>query len=319
MNLLLLLAVGCSPSAPIDSGAPADDVVDMRLTADDAPIQGDDQVLWWGPDVVIEPGEDKMFCIFGTYTGEDAGIHALETFQGEYGHHLLLMGTTASALDFPDGAVADCSAEGDLSMADLEPLVLPTATFVAGEEQDLGIDLGEGMAVKIDEGQRWVLQAHYINSTTEPFRVQDPARVTFLAEDEVETWAAPFVLNADDFTLPPGEETSITFDCPVEDEWQLLYVTGHMHEWGTAFRTEHVVDGQASTLYDIPAWDPAWRDAPPVERFGAEGHPLRTGESLRTTCTWFNDEDTELAFPHEMCATVMVVYPQTTAVICDGD
>jgi hypothetical protein len=313
--MILLFALACVAPAPSDEPS-VDDTVDLRLSDADVPLEaGATQELWWGPEAVIQPGEDKMFCIFGTYTGDDAGVHALDTFQNGYGHHLLLMGTTASALDFPDGTVADCSAEGDLSMADLEPLVLPTGGSVGGEWAEIGVALADGMAVKLDAGQRWVLQGHTINTTGEPLRVRDVARLTLLEEDAVETWAAPFVLNADDFTIPPGEAHTLTFDCPVETDLTALYLTGHLHEWGTSFRAEHVGVG---TLYDIPEWDPSWRDAPPVERFDGAGYPLAAGDTLRTTCSWFNDTDEPLAFPTEMCASVMVVYPQLTAIICDG-
>mgnify|MGYP003408685625 CR=1 FL=1 len=73
-----------------------------------------------------------MYCLFGTYTGDDVGIHAFDTYQGETGHHIVLMGTTSSELDYPDGAVIDCTATDSLPMADLEPLILPTGGNAGG-------------------------------------------------------------------------------------------------------------------------------------------------------------------------------------------
>lgn len=313
--MILLLSLACAPEGA-DTAPVADDVVDLRLTEADLPAYDPaTEQIWWGPDEVVQPGEDKMFCIFGTYTGADVGVHALATHQNEFGHHLLLMGTSASALDYPDGTVVDCSSDGQLGMAELEPLVLPTDVVIGGEDRDLGIALLDGMAVKLDEGQRWVLQAHYLNTGTAPVRVQDPALLTLLPEDEVETWAAPFVLNGDGFTLAPQETTTLSFDCPVEQDFNLLYVTGHMHEWGRSFRTEHLERG---TLYEQTEWDPSWRDAPPVVAFTPGAYSLTAGDTLRTTCEWFNDTDEAITFPEEMCDTVTVVYPQMTAIICDG-
>jgi len=314
--ILSLALAACTPDTPDTAEAVAYDVVDLRLTEADLPALGEGDAVWWGPDEVVEPGEDKMFCIFGTYTGEDAGIHALSTYQNTLGHHLLLMGTTASELDFPDGSVADCSAEGDLSMADLEPLVLPTSVQIGGVDRDLGIDLLDGMAVKIDQGQRWVLQAHYLNTGVDPIRVHDPAVLNLMPEAEVETWAAPFVLNSSDFRIPAQESATHSFDCEVPQDLNVLYVTGHMHEWGTAFRTEQIGLG---TVYEQTEWDPEWRDSPPVQAYAPGSYLIPAGSTLRTTCNWFNDTDEDLTFPSEMCDTVTVVYPQLTALICDGE
>ncbi len=311
--ILLHTLLACTPD---EVGAPTpDDVVDVRLTEADLPALTPNDALWWGPDEVVAPGEDKMYCIFGTYTGDDAGIHALSTYQNAMGHHLLLMGTTASELDYPDGTVVDCSSDGELGMAELEPLVLPTDVKIGDDDRDLGIELLEGMAVKIDQGQRWVLQAHYLNTGVDPIRVHDPAVVTLLAEDEVETWAAPLILNAGAFTIPPQEAATYAFDCTIEQDFNVLYVTGHMHEWGTSFRTEQLGRG---TVYEQTDWDPEWRDSPPVQPYAPGDYLLEQGSTLRTTCSWFNDTDEPLAFPEEMCDTVTVVYPQLTAVICDG-
>lgn len=316
---LLLLAIACAPPDEGDDTATADDVLDLRLEAGtDYPEPGDEGTVLLGPDAVVQPGEEPMICIFGTWNGDDVGVHALATWQNRYGHHLLLMGTTASELDYPDGAIADCSSEGGVSMADLEPLVLATDATVGGEDRDLGIELAEGMAVKLDAGQRWVLQAHYVNTGLEPIRVQDAAVLELLPEDEVETWAAPLVLNADDFSIPPGD-AEITFDCGIEADLNILYWTGHMHEWGTRFRLDQQAgDGPATTVYEVPEWDVEYRDAPPVTGYPVGTYLAPAGTTFTTTCAWHNDGTEALGFPEEMCAAVAVAYPQTTAIICDG-
>jgi hypothetical protein len=271
--------------------------------------------VWWGPDEVIQPGEDKMYCLFGTYTGDDVGLHTMESYQNQYGHHLQLMGTTASPLDYPDGAVADCSMSGGLGMTDLEPLMVVTGTYVGGVERDLALTLQDGMAVKMAAGQRWVLQAHYINTGSDPVRAQDAMVIGTVPEADVTTWAAPFIMNSSTFSLPPSEATSFSFDCPVQANLNVLYVTGHMHQWGTSFKTE--LDG--TVIYDQPDWNPQWRDAPPVQPFDPGEMTFAMGSTIRTTCTWFNDTDAPLQFPTEMCDTVTVVYPQLTSIICDPE
>jgi hypothetical protein len=137
-----------------------------------------------------------------------------------------------------------------------------------------------------------------------------------MPEAEVETWAAPFVLNSSDFRIPAQESATHSFDCEVPQDLNELYVTGHMHEWGTAFRTEQIGLG---TVYEQTEWDPEWRDSPPVQAYAPGSYLIPAGSTLRTTCNWFNDTDEDLTFPSEMCDTVTVVYPQLTALICDGE
>lgn len=309
MTLLALLACAGTDVPAESTPAP----LDLRLVDGDYPETGDDAFEWWGPEVTVQPGEDVMWCLFGTYTGPDVGIHTFDIYQNAFGHHLQLMGTTASDLDYPDGTVMDCTATGSLPMADLEPLALPTG----GNIGEIELALPEGMAVKLDEGQRWVIQAHYLNTSTDAFLAEDVAIVGTLAEDAVTTWAAPLVMNRQAFEVPPAEEASVTFDCAFEQDYTVLYMLGHMHEWGTAYKVEQLDDqGAASTVYEVPEWSAEYRDSPPVSSYADGEWVLPAGTPLRTTCSWFNDTDETLVFPHEMCATVGVVYPALTPDIC---
>jgi len=314
MSLLLLLACG----TPDDdtSGTTATGATDVRLDAQDLGDVPEGAELWYGPEVVIEPGQDAMWCLVGTYTGEDRGIREYVVYQNEFGHHLQLMGTTLSELDYPDGSTFDCTKSEDLPMAEMEPLILQTGS----NNSDIAFTLPEGMAVKLDEGQRWVMQAHYINYGTEPILARDIAYLETVPLEAVETWAAPMVENHQQFTLPPHEASSSSHDCvvdtPDDQPVYLLYLLGHMHEWGTSFKTEFIRDGSVELAYEVPVWDAAYRDTPPTNAYAEGEVMLSEGDVIRTSCSWYNDTDTELGFPNEMCASVSVAYPSLTPIIC---
>jgi hypothetical protein len=174
------------------------------------------------------------------------------------------------------------------------------------------------MAVRLESGQRYVLQSHYVNVGTEPIRVQDRAVLTTIAEGDVENWAAPVVFNLSDFRIPAGESLTRSFSCTTDADYNMLYVDGHMHEWGTSFNVD-IVDGATRTpFYTVPDWDPVYRDAPIVIDAVDDPVEIPAGTTFETTCEWFNDTDADLTFPQEMCDTVLIVYPLTTTVICDG-
>lgn len=316
---LVLAAAACTEdpvSLPGDSEAP--DAVDLRITDADLGALGADQVVWTGAEQVVEPGADVMFCLFGTYTGPDVGLADVHTFQGRHGHHFQLMGTTTPAIDAPDGTVVDCtSGASGFDMASLEPIGIPNGGTVDGEPLGLQMPLPDGMAVELESGQRYVLQSHYLNTTADPIRVQDKVVLTTLPTDDVETWAAPLVFNRDDFEIPPQGELSTAFTCTASADWSVLYQIGHMHEWGTSFSVRSVDDD--ALVYDIPVWDPVYRDAPVVSDHTGDPMQMPAGSRWETTCAWRNETDQPIGFPHEMCVTVSFVYPQKTTVICDGN
>ncbi len=315
--IFLLSAIACAPQ-DADSVPPGFEGRDLRLREGDYPDPGDANAVWWGPEVELQPGEDVMHCVFGTYHGPDQGVHGLITYQNAFGHHLVPMGTTASELDYPDGTVVDCTQTGSISMTDLEPIVVPNGTQVGDEYVDLGMEIPDGMAVKLDEGQRFVMQGHWINTGTEPILAKDVAVFEFIDPAEVDTWAAQLVTNHGEFSLPPQETSSVSFDCTFDADYTFVYMLGHMHEWGRSLKVEEVSGDTVRTVYEVPAWDPVYRDQAPVTNFTSEPYSLAAGTTLRTTCEWFNDTDEPLEFPHEMCVSVSLVYPLLTTNICDG-
>lgn len=315
--MIVFLSLAACSSAPDDTAVNS---LDLRLTDADYALPSPDADVWWGPEVEVGPGEDRVFCYFGTYTGPDVGVKSLTTWQNQYGHHLVLMGTTSSELDLPNGTVIDCTETGSLDMTAIEPMVLPTGGFVGGEALAGDITLPDGMAVKMDQGQRWVVQAHYINTGSESIRAKDVAVLEYLGPDDVETWAAPLAMSHGSFTIPPGEAATVTMDCAFDEEepWSVLYMLGHMHEWGTSIKLEQITPAETTVVFDVDNWEPQFRDAPPTVRYSEGDYVIPLDATFRTTCSWFNDTDAPIEFPHEMCVSVGMVYPQTTSVICDS-
>lgn len=319
---MLIALLACTTAADSsDSDAPID-AVDVTISDADLGELTDADIVLTGADALIEPGQDVMICLFGTYTGGDVGLHEIHTYQGAGGHHFQLMGTSTPAVDVPDGTVVDCTGEnGGFQMASLEPLGLPNYGTVNGVLSDLAMPLPDGMAVELESGQRYVLQSHYLNTTQDTLHIGDKVVLHTLPTESVETWAAPLIFNRDDFSIPAGGSASVSFDCTIDadKEWNLLYMLGHMHEWGTAFQVDSMAGETATPVYSIPEWDPVYRDAPVILNFTDTVEPLVPGSVYRTSCSWFNDTDEAIGFPHEMCDTVSLVYPQKTTVICDGN
>ncbi len=305
---MLLLLLACGPTrTDSGEGAASDAPIDARLNNDDVAPTLDGGEFWAGPDVIVEALDEIQYCAFGTYTGPDIGIHSFQSFQAEVGHHLILLGTNASTVDYPDGAVVDCTKTNQM-MTTFEPLINAEPTGAGSSF----IELPEGMAVKLKNGQRWVVQAHYLNTTANRYRVQDVMNIGFMPLEEVTTSAAAFALTQVDLSLPAGQATHLDFDCSFDTDYTVLYLTGHMHEFGKVF--SFAKDG--TEVYTIEKWEASYRDQPPLLKFADGEFTFPAQSVLNTSCDWFNDSDEDLEFPAEMCATYGMLYPSLTPVVC---
>lgn len=304
----LVLLVAC--------GAPDDpEPLDLRR---DFPAAPEGALVLETPDFVIPAYAERQYCWATTYDGEDVGIRSQRTYQIPLGHHVTLFGTTASERDLPDDSSWDCTSIESLSMTDMEPIliggdVLPAEDFLAGE-----FTLPEGMAAPLSAGQRIVVQSHYLNTSADDILVRDQIQLDVVPEAEVDVWAAPLVNTVTDFTVPAGAMGhELSFDCDFDTSYTLLYIGGHMHEWGRSFRTEHTRDGVTDLIYDIPEWDPSFRDAPIYKPYADGELVLQPGDTFTTRCVWDNDTTGDLAFPQEMCVTFGMIYPTKVPLICD--
>lgn len=310
---LLFLALGCGPKEDDDSGgAAAEDAVDVRVADDYFGTPGPDDVLYYGADTIVQPGTDIMYCIAGTYDGDDLGFNEMIVAQGQYGHHFQLYGTTLSTVDLADGATWDCTSSSDLPMDDLEPIGIPTSTSDGG----IQITYPEGFATKLKHGQRIVMQSHYVNTGVEPIRVRDALLLKTMPVDEVVTWANMYIFNTERIEIDPHAPAHQDFDCAITEDIHVLAMLGHMHEWGTTFSVDLTREGATNRIYDVPAWDATYRDAPPMQTYAPDEFTLRAGDTVHTSCDWYNDTDEPIVFPHEMCVSVGLGYPLLTASIC---
>ena len=249
------------------------------------PEEDDDHYTFVGGEIVIEPGEDKMYC-FHLTVEEDMALTDVEMLQGEFGHHAVIVSTTDPQ---PPGTVEDCS--DDESSAKFSAFVIPVASPP------------EGSAFHVKKGTPVVLQSHYVNASDEPILIRDAVHTRKIPMDDVTTWLAAFTTTALEFEIPAGEqETELTFDCAMDRDVDLLYIGGHMHEAGTSM--ELLIgpsEDELERIYTVDKWIPEFRDLPPIELYS--GNPLRLTEGtiMRTTCRWENTTGEPMGFPEEMC------------------
>jgi hypothetical protein len=307
--LALLIGLGCGADTP------EDDVVDMRREVPALPEGG---VEFVSPEYVIPAGTEKQMCWVTTYEGPDMAIVGQWGYQSPNGHHVVIFGTGATERDLPDGTSWDCTENDSLGMDSLEPILIGGEIEYDDDGVVNSFELPDGFGAPIEQGQRIVLQSHYVNVTQNDVLVQDHAQLALVPEDEITTWTAPLVNTDTSFAVPrDSDEYTLAFDCEFEETYSLLYVGGHLHEWGKAFSLDYTpAGGVPERVYDIPEWRPVLRDSPTYVDFEAGEFQVQPGDTFTTSCTWFNHEDHDLEFPQEMCVTFGMIYPSRVPVIC---
>jgi hypothetical protein len=132
---MTLIACGGTDEAPVTSDIGADGIRDLRVDIPEADAQHIDFV---GGEWVVQPGEERMICTHFTYDGEDTAFSNLETLQGKFGHHAVLL---AAKQPLPPGTVEDCTKAEDMARYD---------AFTIGDSE-----LPAGRGIFLEGGKKW--------------------------------------------------------------------------------------------------------------------------------------------------------------------
>jgi hypothetical protein len=303
--VIVLLLACTSP----DTDSSSDSVVDdgrLNLVEDfpDAPEGG---LALRSPVMEIPPYSEVLLCYFGTYEGPTVGVDFMQPLQSDYSHHNQLKAVWDGIYD--DGELIDCATSAEMS--EYSPL-FESVGIEPGPDTAEGnwLNLPDGIAMKLEGGQRWVMDMHYINPTDQTLVVQNGVNIGVLPVEEVEDWAGSIQFDAGLINIAAGADHQETFDCAFEQPGHVLSVLGHMHSRGTHYSVDYgAADAPAERIYDV-VWEGDYHPYYPELTTYAPGEfPVAEGETFTTTCDWTNFEDHDLEFPEEMCTTVVVVYP----------
>jgi hypothetical protein len=258
--------------------------------------------------MTIPPGGENQLCWFTTMPNLDpVWVRRMEWYQADEGHHLTVYSTTE---DVPDGTVQDCT--GAESMSSWLP-------FLTGTSVDRPFELPEGLAVHVKPQLKLVLQTHYVNTNDKPIRIRDVGNLYYGDAGVDYTPAASWATTNLTFSIPPMQETKLTYEITVEQEQNVFVALGHLHEYGASFSIDAGSPGALQNIYDVAEWDSSYRDVPPLVEWQPDSPlALKPGDKMRVTCHWNNPTQEAIAFPAEMCATVMWFYPSLEPVIQVG-
>ena len=309
--LLLLLVLGAGVVGCVGPEADDDDTVECVDLQEEQTPRLSDSYFIEVPTMVVAPGEEVVFCLYGTYEGPDSGIVGFfpEAPEG-FLHHSLMKRVDDD--EFTDGTLFDCTAE------EFQFPPKPTLVEWAGGTDGNWIGLPEGVGFKLEEGQRWVTDVHYINTSTDRLCMNTSFELELTAEEDLLGYAGTFNLDGGAPDLPANQESTVTFTCAWPSDVNILALAGHMHRYGDSYRVDRLFDtGPPETVYHVDPWLPEYRYEAPGLTFGLGEFVMAEGEELETTCTWDNSTDSRLTYPDEMCTTYGVAFPLETSFHCD--
>ncbi len=301
----------------IINGAPSDGMVaDVTLLEDESrfeelefePLTAPESGFQFhlGP-FEVEPNRDReLFYYEPIDIQEDIFISQVEIVMRPGSHHFIFytFDDDVPIHIFPqEKTIRDLYDANDQVIANnLFPLLYHQ--FVAGTQWPrMNYRYPEGVALKLQGGKGFDLNAHYANRTDEVMVGEIYGNIHTVPESEVQHVAEILDLNHDDFSLPPQQVTTLTKDFFFNDKINIFQLFSHAHEHMTEFKVFKVGGvGDGDLLYIAYDWEhpPILELDPPIV--------LQAGEGLRLEATYNNWENRTLRFGLRSTDEMMILF-----------
>jgi hypothetical protein len=258
--------------------------------------------------ITLDPGQEISTCISWPYPSiQNTLVYSARVYATPGLHHSNVI---AKPIDEEVGPnpYPDCHPGADNPFSDV-PAVIPDVLFasstqVTGREE---LVLAPGLAFRIDPTREISSNYHLLNAGSEPQRIEVAYDFFTMPEELLENEVAPFVMQVNDFLIPPHTTQEIGSECRVFGG-NVVSIMPHTHQFSERFVTDLVpYEGAAQTLYedegfdiesDIVTYDP------PL--------PLGDFDSLRFSCRFNNTTDHDISYglgENEMCVLFGHLYP----------
>ena len=174
----------------------------------------------------------------------------------------------------------------------------------------------EGVGLKFPKGATVTLSLHIYNTSDSPLSGLSGIEIVEIAAEDVVHEADLYLPGPFLFALQPGQESQSTGNCTATQDQHIFALFPHMHQLGTHFKTELIIDGVTSSLHDEPYDfdEQAFKSFEPIA--------MSAGDKIRTTCTWFNTTGSTVTWGEssdsEMCFSIMYRYPAGDSDMCSN-
>lgn len=239
-------------------------------------------------------GEEPRFCV-KQLVPEDMYISAIRPVHPKGTHHTLL-------------TIGD-------ETSDCTTAVANGLLYAAGLGSE-GLQLPEGVAIKVPAGKYLNLGLHLYNTGDTPLEGTSAMEVITMKPEDVQSESEALLAGPFDISIPPGEHT-ITGSCTLTADQKMYAFFPHAHQLGVHMKTTVTMDGTDRVIHDA-AYDFAEQLQYPLDPI----LDLHSGDVVTTACTYQNPGTNIVTFGEssdtEMCFSVMFRYPAQGQGFCAG-
>lgn len=260
------------------------------------------------PPVDMKPGEEIETCLAWPFPPalKNTIVYAARLYTTPGLHHSNVI-TKVIEPELGPNPYPKCHPGAGDAFSQL-PNTIPDVLF-ANSTQVEGIEATSfpvGMGFRFDPTREIVTSIHYLNPTSEPARVEVAYDFFTMEEADLVEEVAPFVLQVNDFLIPPHSIGDVGAECDVFGG-TVVQMMPHTHKYLKQFDVAFVKDGVATPVVaegpfdlesDIQQYDP--------------GLDLTNVSRMRFNCRFENTTDHDIVYgvgENEMCILFGYVYP----------
>lgn len=255
----------------------------------------------------IEPGIEGEWCKFVMGPEAEYYLNHQEVRYTPGSHHFLLYETSYTEIPTQkeDGTPVDTSGIFDCSSGATDgwDVVRLLGGSQTGEGGDLGL-FPPNVAMKVPAGRALLMNAHYINASTEPLDPEVAINLWTVPPEQVEMEGDILFLYNPFIKVHANGTGRARWRCPVNVDITLGNVQSHMHRRGVGFEARV---GGGEPFYENTDWDNV-----PVKVFEA-GLTVKKGSQLDYYCDYANTEARDVyqgpRTTDEMCMLIGPYWP----------
>ncbi|MBK9258928.1 MAG: hypothetical protein IPM54_03755 [Polyangiaceae bacterium] len=300
--VLLPALAGCGPADSPNPGTPVDELLAP-------PPEG--QGIQLSMKATIAPGVEGEWCQFVKAPAEALFVNRDEVRYTKGSHHFLLYETTYTEIPTKkeNGTVVDTTGVFDCS--DGATNGWSVTKLVGGSQNADGTSIvrfPEGVAMPVKAGAVLLMNAHYVNATSEVLEPEVRINLHTIPESEVKQEGDILFMYNAFIHVPQMGSSRARMRCQVHKDITIQNVQSHMHARGTGYEALEV---GGTPFYT----NEQWADVP-VKDFDG-GLSLKAGTWIDYACDYKNAEARDVyqgpRSTDEMCMLIGSYYPADPA------
>lgn len=262
----------------------------------------------------IDPGMETERCQFFKAPAEGLYINREEVRFTQGSHHVLLYKTSYADIPTKNEAGMDVDTSGVVDCPNGAGADWKIDSVISGSQSFKGDSmlnsLPEGVAVRVDPGAVFLMNVHYLNTSSEPLSADARINLYSIPEASVKEEAGVLFLYNPFIRIPASGQASARMRCPVSKDISVVSVQSHMHRRGVNF-VANLTDGAGAPIDEIYT-NTEW-EAVPVKAFEPT-LSVKAGQALDYRCDYKNAEAREVlqgaTTKDEMCMLIGAYYPR---------